>query len=325
MPVPVPRKPVAHPVIKHNRPGDEDNLNPSVFQNLTQSLPAPPTRPPPSFGTREEWINSLPSWRRTKPRMIWYDSQVSLYPEDRNEDRFQEGLAAAVEASAIKGNSAQACLPPFLTLVVNDDIVPVGSPTATSDLFSGFDGEADDEMSSESSVQGLSPSDSIDGWTVSSPVDRGNKDSIIQQHFLDITDASHGSHPPSERGSFTPILEEQSTQETVDIVLGTPITPFGEFVDRAVAAAAPQDFTTAVRCPDTNNRCPDDVRYPADCQSGGRQQPEHHKELVPEPVITPVATPAYKKLAEPLSEWVANYVWKVCTTGMSLPPAYTPT
>jgi hypothetical protein len=324
MPVPVPRKPVAHPVIKHNRPGDKDNLNPSVFQNLTQSLPAPPTRPPPSFGTREEWINSLPIWRQTKPRMIWYDSQVSLYPEDRNEDHFQQGLAAAVDASAIKGNSAQACLPPFLTLIVNDDIVPVGSPTATSDLFSGFDGEADDEMSSESSVQGLSPSDSVDRWTVISPIEHGNKGSIIHQPPLDITDARLESHSPSERGGFTPIFEEQSTEETVDIVSGTPITPFGEFVDRAVAAAA-QECTTAVNCPGNNNRWPDDIRDSVDCQSGGRQQFEPHKELVPEPVITPVATPAYKKLAEPLAEWVTNYVWKVCTTGMSLPPSYTPT
>jgi hypothetical protein len=39
----------------------------------------------------------------------------------------------------------------------------------------------------------------------------------------------------------------------------------------------------------------------------------------PEPVIAPTATTAYKRLAEPLADWVANYVWKVCTTGTNLP------
>jgi hypothetical protein len=37
----------------------------------------------------------------------------------------------------------------------------------------------------------------------------------------------------------------------------------------------------------------------------------------------PSATHSYKKVADPLAEWVAAYVWKVCTTGMSLNTQYT--
>ena len=57
----------------------------------------------------------------------------------------------------------------------------------------------------------------------------------------------------------------------------------------------------------------------------GYQQIEHPIQAAPpapEAVATPTASIAYKKLAEPLAEWIANYVWKVCTTGMNLPATY---
>lgn len=74
-----------------------------------------------------------------------------------------------------------------------------------------------------------------------------------------------------------------------------PVTPFAVFVDRAI------------------DPC---VAY---------QEVEVPKEPVPAPapeVVTPTATPGYRKLAEPLSEWVANYVWKACTTNLDPPFAF---
>jgi hypothetical protein len=44
---------------------------------------------------------------------------------------------------------------------------------------------------------------------------------------------------------------------------------------------------------------------------------------VPDVVPMPSPTPSYKKVADPLAEWVATFVWKVCTTGMCLHTQYT--
>ena len=41
-----------------------------------------------------------------------------------------------------------------------------------------------------------------------------------------------------------------------------------------------------------------------------------------ESVTIPSSTINYKRLAESLSQWVATYVWKLCTTGMSLPSEF---
>src|SRR4051812_33973913 len=78
MPVPVPvnsHNP-AHPVYKlHKIAGQpllkfpyQSSPTQSVFQYVTHNLPRRPTGPPAGFGTREEWLDSLPSWRRNKSR-----------------------------------------------------------------------------------------------------------------------------------------------------------------------------------------------------------------------------------------------------------------
>lgn len=52
--------------------------------------------------------------------------------------------------------------------------------------------------------------------------------------------------------------------------------------------------------------------------------PPSPKALSPIPTtITPADMLAYnRKIAEPMSEWVAEYIWKVVTHGMSLPPEF---
>jgi hypothetical protein len=50
---------------------------------------------------------------------------------------------------------------------------------------------------------------------------------------------------------------------------------------------------------------------------------DHPKE--PAPAVdnaTTAINAGYKRLAEPLANWIADYVWKVCTTGLSLPPPF---
>lgn len=339
MPVPVPRlsKPVAHPVLKHAQTGDADPVNPSVFQHLTRTLPVSPTGPPPSFGTREQWINSLPSWRRTKPRRIWEDDIRCA--EECAEQSFQEGLTVAGNASVIKGARAQACIPPLYTLLVNTGVPLAVSPAVPPQAC---DGDADDEMSSDCSAMGQDHHDNESQWSASSPT--GN---VADPMDVESRPEYAGSSPALshtvgtadtdriyERGAFTPVFEDESpgTASVHDVASSPiePVTPFGEFVDRAVAAT--QTYTSYdhaypgadVGLQELQYSYQNNVCGPQCYQAQLYQAVEQPKEQAPAPelVVTPSATDAYKKLAEPLAEWVANYVWKVCTTGMSLPSKF---
>src|SRR5882762_5781746 len=103
MPVPVPWHTTAHPVVKSSyHSGDLPQSRLSIFDNLTHSLPLPPAGPPPSYGTREEWISSLPSWRRNKTRRIWEEDE-SQHHTGREFRDFHFGLTDAGNALVIKG------------------------------------------------------------------------------------------------------------------------------------------------------------------------------------------------------------------------------
>ncbi|KAJ6599343.1 hypothetical protein DFH09DRAFT_1389769 [Mycena vulgaris] len=316
MPVPVPRisKQSAHPIVKKNNLAGYGPSNP--FQGLTCSLPVSPPGPPPSFGTREEWINSLPTWRRTKPRRIWEED--SRFAGRRAEQDFYCGLAAAdTNASAIKGSRAEACIPPLYTLLSTD--LPLGS-----------DGDADDEMSSDYSALDRVHCDNDSQWSSSS---LGME--IDYQSQLDISPAANYDDRFYERGAFTPVFEDQSPGVYSGPDIGSspvgPVTPFGEFVDRAVAAESCTTYGQSISAKSQ-------AAQQAHCSSGSQSyapagfpsyipldRPKEDAPAAAPEVVTPSATSGYRKLAEPLSDWVANYVWKACTTGFSLPSAFSRT
>jgi hypothetical protein len=294
MPVPVPRhsNQVAHPVIKTFRCGD------TQIPNLAHTLPAAPTCPPPSFGTREQWISSLPSWRRTKPRRIWEDD--SRLADKRVKQDFHWGLTAAGNASVIKGTHADACIPPFTSQ-------PPAEIEMTPDRFTMSHGQ----------------------WGTRSPVRSHDNIMVVEEESRDIrriamisAGSSYGEQG-FERGAFSPIFEDESPGATGLITNNSPLeplTPFGDFVDHAVATAqSSADYLAFVG--NTIPRAAD-----MSCQAPScHMVPEEPKEPVPAPApeaVTPSATSGYRKLAEPLSDWVANYVWQVCTNGLSLPSLY---
>ncbi|KAK7470928.1 hypothetical protein VKT23_002344 [Stygiomarasmius scandens] len=252
MPVPVPCLPKqpAHPVIKAHHSDDNQGNNLS-FHGLT--LPVSPTGPPPSFGTREQWINSLPSWRRSKPRRIWEDDSHLL--NSGLEQSFHKGLAGAVNAPVIKGAHAEACIPPLSSDV--DMHISADHPSAFGGSFN--------------------------------------------RNSLNVTYDDH------TRGAFSPIFEDQSPTSRSDRDPSSspmePITPFGDFVDRAVTTSQYQH-----------------VPYETQ-QTFAQPGTEMPNEPVPAPASAPelTATLGYRRLAEPLSDWIANFVWKACTTGLNLP------
>ncbi|TFK74418.1 hypothetical protein BDN72DRAFT_759726 [Pluteus cervinus] len=325
MPVPVPltSKPPAHPVIKPTT--RQRDVPVSFFHNFPHTLPVSPVGPPPSFGTREEWINSLPTWRRTKPRRIWEDDKPQL--ERRPEQCFQKGLTVAGNASVIKGAHAEACIPPLRTLF-DPNLLSIG---VTPDLAHASEGDSDDEMSSDCSVLDPALFDNSSQWSATSPA---------VGHHGNSASAHSGLHYPHnlpgtvtyERGAFTPVFEDESPGATSGHELGSsplePVTPFGEFVDRAVATTQPDVAFDNVYY----NDAPQHISSNQDSFCGPQcYPPPQHQAPAQEPVkeqapaldvVIPTASANYRKLTEPLSEWVANYVWKVCTTGLSLPSLF---
>ncbi|KAF9452195.1 hypothetical protein P691DRAFT_661531 [Macrolepiota fuliginosa MF-IS2] len=308
MPVPVPRfsKPPSHPVIKNKHCPPQ----PADLQSLSSSLPPCPTGPPPSFGTREEWIKSLPAWRRDKPRRIWEDDPRSA--DHPSEQGFPQGLTAAGNAPVIKGAHAEACLPPLFSQFAPTDCIV----------------DEEDDMDSDSSMD-HSHLDNQSQWTASSPLQEIEDIDIAsfkQQHgTYSLLTAEH-NYSSHERGAFSPAYEDRSPEDPVSSPL-EPVTPFGVFVDRAVGGAqvyppcgntypteiAAQTFAFA-EPKDTSHQS--FAPFAVDCG-------DVPKEPAPAAESTNLSINAgYKKLAEPLANWVADYVWKVCTTGLSLPPPF---
>ena len=327
MPVPVPHfsKAPAHPVYKPRQAGEDANQNKaSALQQLTHSLPAS-AGPPPSFGTREEWINSLPSWRKLKPRRIWEDACAG---EGRGGNNFSVGLTRAGNGSVIKGAHAQACIPPLYTLFQNPSLTPVSPQRGGED--------ADDEMSSDCSVMDQGQHDNESQWSASSPIATSLDPAMDvvkggELQYGPVEDDRPGWHRDDGavfeeahfvRGAFSPIYEDESPEmirghDVSSSPIG-PATPFGDFVDRAVAAA--ETYTSLGALPNIMEQSrPVDGQYH---QYPPVQQESKEPPSTSEPVTTPSSTITYKKLAEPLSNWVATYVWKLCTTGLSLPSGF---
>ncbi|KAF9263655.1 hypothetical protein L218DRAFT_864617 [Marasmius fiardii PR-910] len=292
MPVPVPCVPKqpAHPVIKP-RPADNGKTNP--FRNLTRTLPVSPTGPPPSFGTREEWINSLPSWRRSKPRRIWEEDSERF---ESHQD-FRQGLAVADNASAIKGSRAEACLPPLPS---------PQEPTAVH-----IQDDVDVEMYPPQLIVHR-------GYDEEPGVANGIYDDGTME--LDVNALSCGVETGDDMyggGSLTPSTEDESPTGSRGHEFGSsplePITPFVEYVDQAVAATHFANGEYHYQCHE--NKATQYFSLPSITVP---QEPVPASAAVPD-LVAPTATAGYRKLSEPLSEWVANFVWKACTTGSNVP------
>ena len=333
MPVPVPQysRPLAHPVIKQSHHSGDLNISQSsAFPNLNKSLPFPPPGPPPSFGTREEWISSLPLWRRNKPRRIWEEEDSRLAMRLDMQD-FSNGLIRAGNAQIIKGDRAQACIPPLLTLFQDERIHYPQHPQEP-------DEDADDEISSvtldydiESQWSGGTPHSEdvtemeIDSTCGHHPRHRPlsiiapNSKAALPQHPLQFDDSYS---PASEGLSPGPVADEDPASSPLG-----PITPFGVFVDRAVASS---HFSGGPEVPVVTATF--DLRPPpygipppaATLQYEAiDRQPEGCVHSAPDVVSMPPATLSYKRVAEPLADWIATFIWNVCTTGMSLHMQYT--
>jgi hypothetical protein len=237
---------------------------------------------------------------------------------------FPSGLIRAGNAQIIKGDRAQACIPPLLTLYkaeqsrysqypqeFEDDVDEIGSATLDYEIESQWSGGT--SHSEDLAEMEIDPT--CDPRFLSNNGSLRTTDVSFRPHFVD--------------DSYSPTSEECAPSEPVpdeDPVsspLG-PITPFGVFVDRVVAShfAGPK-----AALPITAPFDPNSIHYGAPPPAATLQYEVVEQQLAvpptPDVMSMPSATLSYKKIADPLAEWVASFVWKVCTTGLCLHTQYT--
>ena len=308
MPVPVPRtnRPTAYPVIKHN----------PAQTKAIHTISATPNR-----------LQSLPSWRRKSHHPGW--QEILPPPAQYSLQGFYKGLTAADNASVIKGAHAEACIPPkyksiFLSQMITD-ILP-------SDDQANWEVDGDYAMSSHR----LSHVDQTQFHDSSS----WDTNHLITNHGCGLLQEDRSCY--LNKSSFKvvtdiAVLNDQLLHQAIspnpDSSSGhdsgsspmEPVTPFVEFIDRAVA---PQYSISDDGYADSSatHECYQDTQAVLNACQAPPVSPS-----IPEPSLkhhfaidsaTFSTTLGFKKLSGPLADWVANYVWKACTTALSLPPAF---
>jgi len=334
MPVPVPRqtRPIAHPVFKSNN-SSLSQTNKTL--DVTGSLSVQPLRPPLSFGSREEWPSSLPSWRRNKQRLS--SDEVGLPARQLQAQDFYLGLTAAGNAPVIKGTNAQASFPPMYNLFSGLRRAPEEN-NSVPNQYSG-QGDGCDEMSIDYNMNEalrdmqweLVGRDVIDAIGEDQPNTFNSNPFPIKE----VTNSATLKNRSYLSGEFTPVYEDRSPGSGSGPDSGSsplePVTPFGDFVDRAVADVqhfaenhryTDHGVTSDLRQHDT--QCNPDAYQAAPVFPSIADVPKVKDDAISD-TVAPTVNVGYKKLVEPLSEWVANYVWKICTMGYSLPAAFAQT
>lgn len=328
MPVPVPRqaKPPAHPVNKPLWGALGQTIHP---QNLTGVLPRYPLGVPSfSYETRS---SSLPSWRRNDQRLSSDDTGLPAQLSDDKQD-FYLGLAAAGNASVIKGPHAEACIPPMLNLLESHR---VSQHNVNANYHYDGQGDMDVEMNTAYAPlhqvrldsNNLANHDGTGAMVEDRPPVFAAKPSPIEL----LTDSS-SLNRSYQSGAFTPIFEDHSPGSAsgpeADSSPLEPLTPFADFIDRAIAHAQhignETQFTEHSSVPDycQEKQVTFDAYQPAPALPPIPDEPKQQQQDPASDTVIPITSPSYKKLSQPLSEWVANYVWKVCTTGFGLQPAF---
>ena len=103
-----------------------------------------------------------------------------------------------------------------------------------------------------------------------------------------------------------------------------PLAPFDGTLAASVASYPANDRHESTSQPFLDAAPAYDIPRVNQAPIEQRQPAPSHKAL--SPISTPITSTdmhAYnKRIAEPMSEWVAEYIWKVVTHGMSLPPEF---
>ena len=305
MPVPVPRtnRPTAYPVIKHSQ----------AQTKKIHIVSAAPNR-----------LQSVPSWRKKSRHPSWQETFPS--PAQYFVQGFHKGLTGADNAPVIKGAHAEACIPPKYKSI----FLPQMIDTLPSDDQSNWEVNGDYAMTPHR----LSLVDQTQ-FHDSSP---WGSNHLINHQRYDLLQGDRSCYlnkpeVPTDAAVVNDRLSHQAISPNADSPSGhdssspmEPVTPFGEFIDRAVAAAQYHISDDGYTDSNAVHECYQDTQATLNaCQAPPvfpsiAEPPPKHQPV--EDTVTPSSTLGFKKLSGPLADWVANYVWKVCTTGLSLPSAF---
>ncbi|TDL29443.1 hypothetical protein BD410DRAFT_22397 [Rickenella mellea] len=325
MPVPVPivSHTPAHPVIKpttvtRDRPLSIQPHSPRrsiAFQSVLHNLPRHPEGPPAGFGTREEWLESLPSWRRNKSRQR---SQEKV-------DNTQPAAPVNFQHDPTERSAAAGRLPEAYPLSIGDSetmrtsFIEQRPPTLVKNRFPDRPGYvADLEM--------VQPCDHPPRLIASNPFPQ-NSDTHGHplgcyptdpfSAMLEDLDDSRTYH--DKKGAFSPVREDEyaspqnmfhASSIPTQVMDSSPAvqihqntTPFADYVDKAIATHPVQ----------------------VSVQNGSKSNdgvPRDPQQAASDPVMNPAAIRAYRKMADPMADWLAEYIWKVCTVGLGLPARF---
>ena len=290
MPVPVPpySRPPTHPADKLKRHSD-----PTRYTHLPTSY---------SF-------DSLDTQRSVshRPHRIWEEELPT------SQLGFSQGLTTAANAGVIKGARAQACLPPATSLARRT------RPHVHSRRHS-----------SGNMVTSLSPSTlPVSVFTTDSSTTQTHRPthSRTRDETGDMMNVSpfedYDKIFARNFGAFSPLLEDPSPDANQYDSGSSPIgpvtpTPFGDFIDRAITSGhIDPTYPDLGRQSYNVYHGGQQSQYGQVNQITSKQSPRKQVPVVSAP--PPTATTEYKKLVDPLSEWLACYVWQVCSTGAELP------
>jgi hypothetical protein len=123
---------------------------------------------------------------------------------------------------------------------------------------------------------------------------------------------------PQVDNAFAPVLEDDSEDMIGSSPIG-PMTPFAEYVDRAVSAS---DVATLCDIPLKQ----EEIHLYHGLQYYDMMDYQYADPIKQEPVApvsdpAPTASSKYKKFAEPMADFIVSYVWKVCNNSIALPAA----
>lgn len=224
-----------------------------------------------------------------RPHRIWEEELPT------SQLGFPQGLTTAANAGVIKGARAQACLPPATSLARRSQ------PHIHSRRHSSGN-------MTHRSIPARNEDETGDTMNVS-PIE--SYDKIFASNF----------------GAFSPVLEDPSPDANQYDSGSSPIgpitpTPFGDFIDRAITSGYIEStidptYLDLGRQPHNAHHVNRQPQYGQVTQIVAKQSPRKQVPAIAAP--PPTATSEYKKLVDPLSEWLACYVWRVCSTGAGLP------
>ncbi|EIW76162.1 hypothetical protein CONPUDRAFT_168749 [Coniophora puteana RWD-64-598 SS2] len=287
MPVPVPthNNAPAHPVIKSHKHGELANYQSVDLRHLKHTHSIASSRPL-SFDSREGWTGPSPPWNRFNAPKVWEKDTFLL-----GNYSFTNGLAFADNVDAIKGERADACIPPSKVSRPMFGAHPPcscggcrredekwcygfgGGLIKVTDSYLEGDMDEDEELPAYTSFQDVSPG-------------------FVQD--CDMPSSSPG-----------------------------PLTPFGDFIDRAATTQPPTSagwFAPQMTNVDTHGS----VHH----QSAGYREPPCDAHDLANAVTDAFSLASTenlssnvtcKKLAGPFAEWLVGYVWRVCTNSIHLP------